>query len=45
MKNNNTSKITNACVTYLRESKALQSMSVIRSVSTVFSFTLSGSLG
>lgn len=45
VKNNNTSKMTNACVTYLRESKALQSTFVIRSVSTVFSFTLSGSLG
>ena len=37
--------MTNACVTYLREPKALQSTFVIRSVSTVFSFTLSGSLG
>lgn len=37
--------MTDARVTYLTEGKALQSTFVIRSVSTVFSFTLSGSLG
>lgn len=40
-----TSKMTNGCLTYLRESEAPRSIFVIRSVSTVFSFMLSGSLG